>query len=329
MKICVVTLGSRLDARRAADDGPAACSSDHRGLRDVGARTRRWPPRPSAAARASARRRSAAPGSRGGALGLRESRRAGSRATRSTAAGGTAPGSRSRCRCRCASRWRFRPSRSALRMTNWLKMWRRPARLDRQHDAVRRARPRGTAARSAPRSRRRASVQRARCGAFTRRTAACSASSRKLPPTSVVVVLRLHAVVAQSRARAGQRRVVGRDQAGVAEGAEVLAREEREAAERADAADRPRPCRSAPMACAASSMTGMPGARRLVQDRVQVGAQAEQVHRQDRLRPRRDRRASTAAGSMLKVTGSMSTSTGRAPSADDRRRPWRRTNRSR
>ena len=115
------------------------------------------------------------------------------------------------------------------------------------------------------------------------------------------------------RARARQRRVVRRQQPGVAERAEVLAREEREAAERAEARRPAAPCRSRRSPAPHPRSTGMPDARGFVEDRIHVGAQAEQVHRHDRLRPRRDRARASAAGSMLNVPGSMSTSTGRAP----------------
>ena len=81
----------------------------------------------------------------------------------------------------------------------------------------------------------------ARCGALTRSTAACSASIRKLRADqrggSTSAPCRGCAAAGRALASAG---VVGREQPGVAEGAEVLARKEREAAERADAADRPR-----------------------------------------------------------------------------------------
>ena len=66
------------------------------------------------------------------------------------------------------------------------------------------------------------------------------------------------------------------------------------------------------MACAASSITAMPRSFAASSDRRHVGRLAEQVHRHDRLGARRDR-GIAAAASMLKVSGSMSTSTGFAP----------------
>ena len=222
-----------------------------------------------------------------------ETRRGGSRGRRSTAAGGTAPGSRSRCRCRAR---RDALQRVALGASDHELVVDVPAvgRLGRQRRraveqpgvAEQRAIARGVRA-AAPRS------TPARCGAFTRSTAACSASIRKLPPTSVMVVLRLHAVRAQQPRPLRQRVVVGRQQARVAERAEVLAREEREAAERADAAEPAATCRSRR---SPAPRPRSPGCRRAAaaQDRIHVGAQAEQVHRHDRLGPRRDRRARPA-----------------------------------
>ena len=54
----------------------------------------------------------------------------------------------------------------------------------------------------------RAAVQSSRCGSLAETTAAWMASSRKLPPTILVVVLRLRPVAAKARqllARAGHR----------------------------------------------------------------------------------------------------------------------------
>src|SRR5439155_19122549 len=61
----------------------------------------------------------------------------------------------------------------------------------------------------------------------------------------MVVVLRIHSVRAQQARAPREAIVVGRDEAGVAEGAEILAREKGEAAERADAAGRTRSVRRA------------------------------------------------------------------------------------
>src|SRR5205823_12406547 len=50
-------------------------------------------------------------------------------------------------------------------------------------------------------------------------------------------VLRLHSVSAQQPCACGQRRIVRRDEAGITKGTEILAREERKAAEGTDGAD--------------------------------------------------------------------------------------------
>ena len=63
------------------------------------------------------------------------------------------------------------------------------------------------------------------------------------------------------------------------------------------------------MAWAASSITGTPARDGRRHDRIEIRAQTEQVHRQDRSRSRVYRRGKRA-GSTLKVAGSMSTKTG-------------------
>ena len=59
----------------------------------------------------------------------------------------------------------------------------------------------------------------------------------EIAPDDVVVVLRLHPVRPQEADAARERVVVRRDEARVAKRAQVLAREEREAAEHPDAAN--------------------------------------------------------------------------------------------
>ena len=106
----------------------------------------------------------------------------------------------------------------------------------------------------------------------------------------VMVVLRLHAVIANQPQLVRQRRVGRGDEAAVAERAEVLAREEREAADRAPC------CRPAGRdTCSRSPAPrprspAMPRCVGRVEDRRQLGRLAEQVHRDDRLGARRDRR---------------------------------------
>ena len=92
-----------------------------------------------------------------------------------------------------------------------------------------------------------------------------------------------------SRSFFAERGVGGRDEAGVAERAEVLAREKREAADRADRADR------LAVILAADGLRGVFDHRdaALVAGLDQIGAMlrglAEQVHGDDRLGARRDR----------------------------------------
>ena len=64
-------------------------------------------------------------------------------------------------------------------------------------------------------------------------------------------------------------------------------------------------------------MTGTPAREASSDDRVHVGHLAEQVDRHQRARARRDRRAQPAPASRLNVAGSMSTSTGVAPTRAD------------
>ena len=98
-----------------------------------------------------------------------------------------------------------------------------------------------------------------------------------------VVVLRLHAVHAQLLQPRRQRLVVGRAQPAVAEGTQVLGREEREAADVAEAADPP----AAPVLGADRLRRVLddpqPEARGQFRDRVHVGGLAVEVHRHDGL----------------------------------------------
>ena len=132
--------------------------------------------------------------------------------------------------------------------------------------------------------------------------------------------------VRSSRARAARPASLRRQQPGVAEGAEVLARKERKAPDRIRAPPTGRDLYVEPIACAASSITGMP-----------ARDAASRIGSMSALRPNRCTgmiafvrgviARATAAGSTLKVAGSMSTSTGRAPTRTPRPR-WRRTNTS-
>ena len=136
---------------------------------------------------------------------------------------------------------------------------------------------------------RRSAVQRSRCGSLTRSTAACSASRRLLVPTHDVVVLGRSAAVVGDLPHAGRELgVVRRDDAGVAVGAQVLARVEAEAGGVAQAAGPP------------SRDLGAVGLRRVLehgqavalgdrQDRRPCRRVAVEVDRQDHLRARRDR----------------------------------------
>ncbi|MNC86128.1 hypothetical protein D3C83_17640 [compost metagenome] len=88
----------------------------------------------------------------------------------------------------------------------------------------------------------------------------------------------------------GQGVVVGRDEAGVAEGAQVLRRKERETGRA------PEPPRRPPVTGGAERLRRVLDDGELVlagerQERLHVGARAEQVHRHDRLRPRSHGRA--------------------------------------
>ena len=78
------------------------------------------------------------------------------------------------------------------------------------------------------------------------------------------------------------------DQAGVAERAQVLAREKRKTAEGADAADRSRVIRRADRLRRVFD-DGNARATGGIEDRIEIRALAEQVHRHDRFGPRRDR----------------------------------------
>jgi hypothetical protein len=85
-------------------------------------------------------------------------------------------------------------------------------------------------------------------------------------------------------------RIIGRHQAGIAEGAEVLAGEEREAA------DCPERSRLLPLAGGANRLGGVFDHRNVVlrgefEQRRHVGAQAVEVNRDDGARARGDRRA--------------------------------------
>ncbi len=104
----------------------------------------------------------------------------------------------------------------------------------------------------------------------------------------VMVVLGLHPVRPQQPRFLRQRIIVGGEQPGIAEGAEILAREEREASEGADRADRLR------FVSGANGLRGVldhrnAGAICRGHQRIEIGAEAEQMDRHDRLRPRRDR----------------------------------------
>ena len=106
----------------------------------------------------------------------------------------------------------------------------------------------------------------------------------------VMVVARLHAVRAQQARPFRQGIVVGREQAGVAKRAKILAREKREAAECAQAADRPG------VAGRADCLRGVLDDRNAVtrgdrENAIHPGAQSEQVNRQDGLRPVRHGRS--------------------------------------
>ena len=171
--------------------------------------------------------------SRAARFGLRKRAGRGSRVRRSTPAGETAPGSRSPCRCRAPSSAAFTRSRPArarrtgCRCACALRLRRAASRVA---SARRRRTARDSARRSAgapPSTTRGAAPSRAapppaarRCGSCRRR---CDGSTARSAPC-----------VAQQPHACGQRVVVGRDEPGVAERAEVLAREEREAPERAD-----------------------------------------------------------------------------------------------
>jgi hypothetical protein len=108
----------------------------------------------------------------------------------------------------------------------------------------------------------------------------------KVPAHHMVVILRLHAVIAQQPDAPCQLSIRAGDKATIAEPAEILARKKRETAERTKAPDlvpvvggADRLCRILDDECA--------GLHRGVDDRMQVGRLAKQVHRNNRLGPRR------------------------------------------
>ena len=114
----------------------------------------------------------------------------------------------------------------------------------------------------------------------------------KVAADQMMNVPRLHAVRAHQTRALREVVVVGRHQAGIAERAEILAREKREAAERADAAGR------APLVGRADRLRRVfdhwnAALRRDVHHGVHVGSQTEQVHRQDGFGPRGHRRRDT------------------------------------
>ena len=148
---------------------------------------------------------------------------------------------------------------------------------------------------------------------MTRSTAACSASSRKLPPMRLWRYFGSAPWLRSSATSRASVVVVGRDQAGVAERAEVLAREERKAARRAH---RPRLPRLVARADRLRGVLDDGDARRAGDCRG-----ADPCRRRDRTdapamiaRVRGVSAARTPSGSRLNVAGSMSTSTGVAPS---------------
>ena len=160
----------------------------------------------------------------GGGFGRAGNRRAGSRATRSTPAGGTAPGSRSRCRSRARSGARARGRGPARGRRTGCRCG-SSRRLDRQRRPA-----------VEPGSREQPSiavgVRRGACAVHAREVRQLDPQHRRLQRVEpevaadpLVEVLRLRAVIAQQPDFVRERRVVGRDQAGVAERAEVLARE--------------------------------------------------------------------------------------------------------
>ena len=111
----------------------------------------------------------------------------------------------------------------------------------------------------------------------------------EIPADLAVVVLRLRAVVAQDRRMLGLRRVLHRQHAAVAEAAEILRREERETAVVADAA------RALPLPLRTDRLRGVFDHRQLVRPRhrhhrVHVRHLPVEMHRDDRLGLRRDRR---------------------------------------
>ena len=104
-----------------------------------------------------------------------------------------------------------------------------------------------------------------------------------------MVVLRLHPVRAQQSCPFRQPSVARREQSGVTERPEVLAPKEREAAEGPDGADRSRFVgRSDGLRGILDDGNAVPVG--VLHDRIEIGAEAEQVHRQDGPRSRRDRR---------------------------------------
>jgi len=113
-------------------------------------------------------------------------------------------------------------------------------------------------------------------------------------PLLDVVVLRLLAVVPQPPDPVREPSVTGGDHPGVAARAEVLARVEAEAPERAHGAAGPAPVRRAVRLCRVLHHVQAVGTRE-VEDRVHVGCLAGEVHRDDRLGPRRDGRTDLAA----------------------------------
>ena len=93
-------------------------------------------------------------------------------------------------------------------------------------------------------------------------TAAWISSMPEIAADERVVVLGLAAVHAQHPHVLRQLRILRRAHAGIAKGAEILGREERQAADVAHGCAARRPAASsAPMACAASSMILRPNSR--------------------------------------------------------------------
>ena len=100
----------------------------------------------------------------------------------------------------------------------------------------------------------------------------------KVAADELVVILRLHSVRPEQTCPLRQAGIVGRQQARIAEGAQILAREEREAAEGSKSADGTRLVRGADgLGGILDDRHARP--RRFVQNRVELRAQAEEVNR--------------------------------------------------